>query len=706
KLTLLMSNLSGVAKEAVDGYPITNDNYEIVKKVLSNRFGDRTLLRQSLTTQLIKVPTAQGNVKSIRQTMGQIERICRILESQGLDIENEQVLCTIEAKLPKWLLREVYGLKAMYPDRYNVKTLLSIINAKLRVSEASEFMSGTLDSPKKPKEAQKKAPKAHLFATTVSKQNDQFKPKCYLCHQKHWVTDCFAYPNVESRKAQAIKLGLCLKCLGKGHKRANCPKIKPCFYCKSKDHHGALCEGTGESPIKVSVVPDRMVSNTTKHPKKGKKQVLTTTVAQPAVEQVFNAEMPFLKQKTIVFFDTGSTFSGISNTLAQALKLNVVKTVDYRLVTYRSPDPESERFPLYEVGMTLADGSKLHLHLAGYDTLPKIDAAHVEHVPVNEEDTLRLEVGSHEPGILIGQQYMSQFNIRRLRTLPRGGELHSTILGPAFSGPLPVATERRGQTTYRDCYLATMAVVPEKKPKRCMPKITDQALRDELEKMWRWEAVGISDDPVSLDDDRALEKFEQSLSFDGTRYEVGWPYKETDPQVPTNFKLAKKRLKSQYETLVKKGQLELYDGVIRKQLKDEVTEVVEVDPYNEFEADNPPLVSYLPHQLVMKLNKPRIVYDASASLKEGRSLNDCMFRGPVYLPDLAGMLLRFREQPIIITSDIEKAFLQIQLRPEDRDVTRFLWLKDPSKGPAEENLMILRFKRLRFESTFDAKALT
>ena len=40
---------------------------------------------------------------------------------------------------------------------------------------------------------------------------------------------------------------------------------------------------------------------------------------------------------------------------------------------------------------------------------------------------------------------------------------------------------------------------------------------------------------------------------------------------------------------------------------------------------------------------------------------------------------------------VEKAFLQVGLQPDDRDVTRFLWLKDLSKPTLENNVQVLRF---------------
>ena len=73
----------------------------------------------------------------------------------------------------------------------------------------------------------------------------------------------------------------------------------------------------------------------------------------------------------------------------------------------------------------------------------------------------------------------------------------------------------------------------------------------------------------------------------------------------------------------------------------------------------------------------RIDYDASAKGKVGdSSLNECLYRGPVILPDLCGVLLRFRLYYIVILADIEKAFLQLGIQSGDRDVTRFLWFKD------------------------------
>ncbi len=111
---------------------------------------------------------------------------------------------------------------------------------------------------------------------------------------------------------------------------------------------------------------------------------------------------------------------------------------------------------------------------------------------------------------------------------------------------------------------------------------------------------------------------------------------------------------------------------------------------------------YIPHHVVIKpdrdTTKLRVVYDASAKVrKEDASLNECLYRGPVLLRDLCGMLLRFRLPNVGIVADIEKAFLQVELQPSERDVTRFLWFKNADKPLMDEhNIQELRFRRVPF----------
>ena len=67
--------------------------------------------------------------------------------------------------------------------------------------------------------------------------------------------------------------------------------------------------------------------------------------------------------------------------------------------------------------------------------------------------------------------------------------------------------------------------------------------------------------------------------------------------------------------------------------------------------------------------KLRAVFNASASIKNKRSLNDHLDSGPSVLPDLTGLLLRFWEFKYAFQADIKKALFMIAVWPEDE----FTW---------------------------------
>lgn len=74
------------------------------------------------------------------------------------------------------------------------------------------------------------------------------------------------------------------------------------------------------------------------------------------------------------------------------------------------------------------------------------------------------------------------------------------------------------------------------------------------------------------------------------------------------------------------------------------------------------------------------MFDASAkeNLKDF-SLNDCLKKGPNSTPHIFDMLLKFRNYPVGIDSDVEKMFHQIVVAGKDRNMLKFLWFDNISK---------------------------
>ena len=86
----------------------------------------------------------------------------------------------------------------------------------------------------------------------------------------------------------------------------------------------------------------------------------------------------------------------------------------------------------------------------------------------------------------------------------------------------------------------------------------------------------------------------------------------------------------------------------------------------------------MPHKPVVKRDgtttKVRMVFDTSMKPRPvANSVNDCMFTGPPLQPLLWDILIRARVAPSIALVDIQKAFLQVGVKEDDRDAFRFLF---------------------------------
>ncbi|XP_031575495.1 uncharacterized protein LOC116309086, partial [Actinia tenebrosa] len=201
---------------------------------------------------------------------------------------------------------------------------------------------------------------------------------------------------------------------------------------------------------------------------------------------------------------------------------------------------------------------------------------------------------------------------------------------------------------------------------------------------------------MSVEDKRAMKVIEDTISKQDGHYQMGLLWKREKPQLPYNRPLAEARLRSLKGRLVRDPELllryksaiegHLDKGHARKLTKDEVETV----------SDK---TWFLPHHPVSNPNKPgktRVVFDAAARFG-GTSLNDQLLQGPSIINDLTGVLIRFRQERVAFTADIESMFYQTRVIESDTDALRFLWWSDSLEDSPDEYKML--------EHIFGAKSL-
>ena len=215
-----------------------------------------------------------------------------------------------------------------------------------------------------------------------------------------------------------------------------------------------------------------------------------------------------------------------------------------------------------------------------------------------------------------------------------------------------------------------------------------------LKTFWETESIGVKE-IVSPNDSDEVEEFVNNPKYNGTRYEVGLPWNNRQ-SLPSDYNLSFNRLKALQQRFTKEPELAMeYNDIIQEQLKNNIVERITDEELNQQSGG----FHYLPHHAVVRkereTTKVRIVFDGSAKAHNSPlSINDCLHKGPNFIPKLFDILIRFRWNPVAVTADIEKAFLMVGVPEEDRDMIRFLWLKNPKDGDSE--VEHLRFMRLVF----------
>lgn len=269
------------------------------------------------------------------------------------------------------------------------------------------------------------------------------------------------------------------------------------------------------------------------------------------------------------------------------------------------------------------------------------------------------EASSCDVSLLIGSDCLDI--ILPIETRPRGTPVGiRTKLGWTITGSLP------GYIRSSECVFHAYVRSP------------DEELHNQVKSWWRSEEFGCKYDVESqrsVEDEHAMRTLEETTRKVGGRYEVPLLWKKNSESMQNNRAVAEHRLTLLERRLQRDSNLaETYKETIHSDLQKGYVKRLNPDEIQSEERQ-----WYLSHHPVLNPNKPgkvRRVCDAACRY-QGASLNDNLITGLDLLNSLTGILMRFREERIALSADIEAMFNQVALPKDNQPVLRFLWRDSP-----------------------------
>ena len=234
--------------------------------------------------------------------------------------------------------------------------------------------------------------------------------------------------------------------------------------------------------------------------------------------------------------------------------------------------------------------------------------------------------------LLIGSDYYLELTATEKIELKPGLYLLGSKLGWILSG-------RFGERTHdANCPNASMLIFNSPNQTIFEPILLSEnpsGLSDQnIDDFWRLENIGIKDSVIEVDDDKALQHFNETVTFKENRYYVTW---HGEMMLLTN---CLKTSSLQWDT---PELLNKYNETIQDQLKKGIIEKVDTIVRNLQETTKK---HHVPHHAVITPSKTStkvsIVYDGSAKTKkEAKSINECLLRGSSHFTGLVWTLATF-----------------------------------------------------------------
>ena len=680
KMQHLQNSVIGKAKSAIEGYGYSGDSYYEALKELETRFGKPSLVVKVTLDKLKKTARLQNDKpQEVRNLSDVVSTTVWTFKKFGYesDLKAEANVSLAVDKLSQELkIKWKDNTKTTNLERPSLVDFSVWLKGQADIYDDCCYPSKFPSRPNKNKTGGSNGlnERQNTFSSNLSPHPKTTKFSCIMCDgQEHKLSSCprFKVLSVEERLNEVQKHKLCFSCFSPKHWFSNCSNKKQCGVNGCTRSHNALLHNlrnvsSVESSDAVSAInPEAQaeVGLSTEHSNTSHRSSHTSVLLQVVPVTLYGPKGYF---NTYAMLDTGSTCSllladvarrlGLDGPLESVVLNGIQKTSE--LVTKRVNVQVSQVNDFgtqFDVnGVLVVD----HLNVPE----KKVKLKELQERWPHLSDLELTEVAGTQVTLLLGSDVPELIVPLETRHGPKGSPVGvRTGIGWTVTGRL------RGHIQECESVCKVHVATP------------DEELNETVKTWWRTENFGCRNDndtQRSVEDERVMKFLDENTRKVDGRYEVPLIWRNDKVELPDNFAAAAQCLNFLEKKLNRNPELaeryrktidmDMEKGYIKRLTKEETTAPV----MRKW---------YLPHHPVLNPKKPekvRRVCDAAAKF-QGSSLNSQLLSGPDLLNNLVGIFMRFREEKVALSGDIEAMFNQVAVPEEDQACLRFLWRQSP-----------------------------
>lgn len=665
KFFYLQSALSGDAAQLIQDLESTDVNYEIAWALLKERFEDTKNLIKIHIQFIFNIPIlCKENYTDLRNFLDILQKNIRALKHLGEPVDrwDTLLLFILIDKLDRSTKRE-------WETATNKMKSPSLSFFIEFLKERCSILKGITDNKVVFQDKNSsKIKKVQSYSST--EKTSKF---CIFCNSYgHLIYYCdkFLRLDINTRIDKIKGIKACINCLKKGHTSSTCKS----FLCKiCNKHHNTLLhlKNSNKSSFdgnKSSTVIEK--PNVTEESIPDQSEFVSmSSVTTNSFVFLSTALIDILDNKNEpircrALLDSGSQSCFITNELANRLKLPF-EEVNISITGTNAVNAAKIQKSVKSIIKSVTSSFEVELPFLVLknitENVPQYSISNIKmNIPKNitlADPTFNI---SSKIDILLGCNIFYDLLLNNKIKLNQGMPiLQESHLGWIIGGPYNFKINNS----------------------LCLTSISKVDIQKQLEKFWIIEEILTKNKVVTEEEQFCETHFIESFyrEFDG-RFGVRLPFRKNINNLGESKEIALKR----FINLEKKLNLNSH---LNSEYSKFMDEYINLHHMSEVKTEDEESTNYfLPHHCVLKSDslttKVRVVFDGSCKTSSGISLNDVLMVGPKIQQDLFNILLRFRQNYIAFTADIEKMYRQINIHPDDRKYQRILW-----RGNAKENVI-------------------